>query len=299
MRLKDLKRFFSGAKSNPELLDFWPCDPESLWLLQLFRALGFSPTAPTLVHSVFGDSAGSWIYRGHKKIFFSGENLQNSYQGYLSNVHTSDLSLSFEPDNGRNIYFPLWIWYHFPYSADPEAVRSVLRRWSTLPPRPDAEFCALIARHDQDGHRAWGKQKLDLISEVMCGKALFHNDDRLKTQFSNDKKLYLQQFKFNFCPENSDTLGYVTEKLFDAVDAGCLPIYRGSLSRLDPRVINSQRVIFTSDPSFLSLVEDLHSHPQRYIEFFNQPCMLPTAADFVIERFDLLRTRLAELAAQS
>ncbi len=39
----------------------------------------------------------------------------------------------------------------------------------------------------------------------------------------------LKNYKFNFCLENiQGQKGYVTEKIFDAFEAGCIPIYLGS-----------------------------------------------------------------------
>lgn len=37
----------------------------------------------------------------------------------------------------------------------------------------------------------------------------------------------LRDYTFNVCFENSDEPGYITEKLFDAMRAGCVPLYRG------------------------------------------------------------------------
>lgn len=43
------------------------------------------------------------------------------------------------------------------------------------------------------------------------------------------KLALLQRYKFCFCIENSShTPGYITEKIFDCLRAGCIPIYQGS-----------------------------------------------------------------------
>nr|WP_272916661.1 glycosyltransferase family 10 [Helicobacter saguini] len=41
---------------------------------------------------------------------------------------------------------------------------------------------------------------------------------------------WLKDYKFNLCFENSSYPGYLTEKLFDAFAAGCVPIYWGDTS---------------------------------------------------------------------
>lgn len=48
------------------------------------------------------------------------------------------------------------------------------------------------------------------------------------------KRAILQQYKFSICYENSIFPGYLTEKIFDALFAGCVPVYLG-----DPEVEKS------------------------------------------------------------
>lgn len=43
-----------------------------------------------------------------------------------------------------------------------------------------------------------------------------------------DKHATLRQYRFSFCLENSVFEGYVTEKIFDVMFAGCVPIYCGA-----------------------------------------------------------------------
>ncbi|MGX2983144.1 glycosyltransferase family 10 domain-containing protein [Helicobacter sp. 23-1045] len=44
---------------------------------------------------------------------------------------------------------------------------------------------------------------------------------------ADDKIAFLRKYKFNICFENSDTAGYVTEKIIDAKKADSVPIYWG------------------------------------------------------------------------
>jgi len=48
--------------------------------------------------------------------------------------------------------------------------------------------------------------------------------------FRASKCEWLQDYKFHICFENSSYPGYLTEKLFDAYAAGCIPIYWGDTS---------------------------------------------------------------------
>lgn len=47
-----------------------------------------------------------------------------------------------------------------------------------------------------------------------------------------DKLQWLKNYKFNICFENSSYPGYLTEKLFDAFAAKCVPIYWGDTALL-------------------------------------------------------------------
>jgi hypothetical protein len=70
----------------------------------------------------------------------------------------------------------------------------------------------------------------------------------------------LSQFRFGFCYENArDIPGYVTEKLFDCVLAGTIPIYWGppnSASLLDPATY-VDRSEFVSTAEVVEYVESL------------------------------------------
>lgn len=54
--------------------------------------------------------------------------------------------------------------------------------------------------------------------------------DNKKDDMLDIKQKWLEGYKFNICFENSSYLGYLTEKLFDAYNAGCIPIYWGDTS---------------------------------------------------------------------
>lgn len=58
----------------------------------------------------------------------------------------------------------------------------------------------------------------------------------------NLKLNFLQDYIFNICPENSYATGYTTEKIFDALNAGCIPIYWGNL-QLDKNILNLNKIL--------------------------------------------------------
>jgi hypothetical protein len=67
----------------------------------------------------------------------------------------------------------------------------------------------------------------------------------------------LKNYKFNFCYENStNQKGYITEKIFDAMVGGCVPIYLGADNVTDyiPEECFIDRRRFTSDGDLYSFI---------------------------------------------
>ena len=51
----------------------------------------------------------------------------------------------------------------------------------------------------------------------------------------------LANYRFNLCPENSLGEGYITEKIFDSIRSGCIPIYWGAY--LEPGILNPRAIL--------------------------------------------------------
>ncbi|MDR2602167.1 MAG: hypothetical protein LBC53_06920 [Spirochaetaceae bacterium] len=168
------------------------------------------------------------------KIFFTGENINNSSGHYYhykgACVDYSTLSMGFDYINASNyLRFPLWLLYFFNPLYTKDDIQKKLQEFTITYKK--IKFCALIASHDASGLRT---RILDLVSKagvVDRPGRFMHNDDSLHTQFNNSKLAYLRQYYFNICPENSICTGYVTEKLFESLYSGCIPIYTGGGGR--------------------------------------------------------------------
>ena len=106
-------------------------------------------------------------------------------------------------------------------------------------------------------------------------------------------------FKFNICPENMDAIDYSTEKIFDALISGCIPIYAGCLNNPEPEIINKDFVIFWDlngeNTEQLKLVNRLNTDNEFYKKFVNQPKLKSDAADYIAEYFENLKQKLKEL----
>lgn len=126
----------------------------------------------------------------------------------------------------------------------------------------DRKFCAFLCGHNDIGRKEIFTQ-LSTIDKVDCDGKLFHNNDDLKNLYNDNKLEYLKHYRFNLTPENSNYKDYVTEKVFEAIHAGCIPIYSGSENKPEPNVLNQNAILFINlsknNEDQTKLIQELNS----------------------------------------
>lgn len=158
---------------------------------------------------------------GHKhfnydcvKIFYTGENIRIDW-----NLYDYGMGFDYMDFCEHYLHLPLFYLYNHNFERRDLGERS--------------KFCAYIVRHS--GANQWGKEgglrdrffdKLSKYKKVDSGGGWRNNIGRSV----ENKGEWLKDYKFNLCFENSSYAGYLTEKLFDAYNAGCIPIYWGDTS---------------------------------------------------------------------
>ena len=144
----------------------------------------------------------------------------------------------------------------------------------------------------------------DLVAQIMpmsYPSDFRHNDDDMRGKFCDDKIAYLKQFKFNLCPENSNNRGYVTEKIFEAIKAGCVPIYWGNEGYPEPDILNPKAIVYLDKDNpeeGLTLLRKLNADQKAYDEFASQPRFLPGAADKIYAYYERLEEKLKVVLRQ-
>lgn len=284
--------------------NWWPEDSHSKWLHDFIVSRGImNRSSKTLaLCSVFERRDVLYHVDTDYRIFFSGENLHNprhaQYADYmLSGTKTFDLAIGFDNfDNEKYVRFPLWLTYIFPPNATEDDIRTMCAKLRY--PRIDnkTKFASLIARYDWNGVRTEIYNKLVNIGQIDCPSALLHNDDSLVKLYADNKREYLRQYKYNICPENTNAYGYVTEKLFEAIYSGCIPIYWGSYNKPELDILNQEVILFwNKDGDNNELIENLHimcSDNAKFLEFARQPRLLDIAEERILEYFTTLEGKL-------
>ena len=281
-----------------------PKDLEQQWFVRFLRH--HFPDNKTVVNFFGPVSTPFFIKRQFegKKVFYTGEDVEHPgtqlalYYGDYCLDHT-DLSLGFgQVQHARYLRFPYWILTTFSPEDDAAAIRERIRQINESHFEKSRE-CVLINKHDPAGTRELVYNGVKDILDVKLAGQWRNNTRELWDDFGNDKEAYLRTFKFNICAENNNTKDYVTEKIFDAFIAGCIPLYYGALNDPEPGLINREAVIFWNkegnNGSNREKILELKNNESFYQEFISRPKLLPAAADYVIDRYAKLKEHFARI----
>lgn len=132
---------------------------------------------------------------------------------------------------------------------------------NNLPDFNQKKFCALMAGNKDSQHPLslyperkkviqlfprMGAQDFDLYGPDWKGYSCWKG-------YAESKWAVLKNYKFSICFENFQERGYITEKIFDSLVAGCVPVYWGAPNITD----------FIPKECFIDR-RDFHSHQQLY-----------------------------------
>lgn len=168
--------------------------------------------------------------------------------------------------------------------------------------------CTLVASHDHSnlttsevGIRTLIHNALIHTIEIDCPGRFMHNDDSLQRDFADNKVEYLKGYTFNICPENSNASGYVTEKIFESIKSGCIPIYWGSYNNPEPDILNHEAILFFDRKNPQKLVAELTeliSNPKKLGEFLARPRLKAGGEEVIINMLREVELRLKNIIAQ-
>ena len=149
------------------------------------------------------------------------------------NIYDYALHQDYIDFDDRYLHFPSWAWLFFANGQH--------RTDYVFTPRhfKNDRFCAFLSSNGGTKStilRDRFFEKLSLYKRVDSGGHYKNNiGGAIDSQYSTDgfllnKMRWLSNYKFAFAFENTQFPGYISEKLFDAYSAGCVPIYWGDTS---------------------------------------------------------------------
>lgn len=303
-----LRGGWSFKHSNIRIHNFWKVNkPKDLWFYGFInhRLKGYyNHTNPVNFFSVYGKRETLDNFSRSPRIFYSGENI-DLYPEYQDNAlcHV-DLSLGLEYLEAVNyLRFPLWIMYFINPKSNFKEVSDCLHKLSHHKHdfNKTRKFCTQISSHDNNGIRTKMCDIVGQLGPIEYAGAFRNNTTDLKTRYHDSKQYFLTLYKFNICPENSNKDGYVTEKLFEAISAGTIPVYWGSNNNPEPNILNPDAILFynENDESLRREVSALNSNPKLYRDFLNIKRFKPHAAEYVWDTIKELESKLKQIERNS
>lgn len=276
--------------------------PSNVWLADLVQPL-------TLTRNLFGTSINPTEGKYQLNYCYVQENvcsfkwIKNScdmFVGYTDISGGNDDLEGIFAHYGNYLQFPGWIVTILYRYGEVPTLAQLRELFADLQVRREKNpfkrplMAALLARHNiMESYEGVRESIFRLFDHcfkpnpVRCPSRFLHNDDSLKEEFNDDKLAYLQQFTYNICPENTYHPGYVTEKIFEAYEAGCIPVYWGGIeSELD--IFNPEAFLYFDPRKPLGLTEriqQLFTDEQAQLDLVKTPIFHPGAAERTYLRY--------------
>ena len=224
-----------------------------------------------MICSCFGYIENVKRYNSKIKLFFYGENLDRiaTYNNIELLKSIFDLIVGFKYTDKKNKIFrlPLWLCYYPFYNMNlnsnvitylEEAYKNNLNNKSA--------FCSLISTHDMYGQRTILYNEMSKYGLILCPSKFKNNCDSIGN--NNISKIeFIKKTKYSICPENSCFEGYFTEKIFQALEGGNIPIYH-AIEEPEKDILNKNKYCFINDVNNKEEVEtkikDVIENPDKY-----------------------------------
>ena len=248
------------------------------------------------------------------RIFFTGEDtLAKSSRGRSSDhyyLNIADISLGFKHLNHPNyLRFPLWLTYINVEKYNMGKTCLPMHKLINFNTNDNKQFTCIISNHDQNNTRTHIIKILNNYKQVTIGgNILKHNKDitcirKGCGRGEESKQKYLNNFKFNICSESSINPGYVTEKLFECIIGGCIPIYYCEKDILiEPDILNNDFIIKYTDNNYdevLKNIVELDKNKAVYNNFINKKPLVDNAYNVIISYYEKLKNKISEKLNQS
>lgn len=307
LRRKGLQ--FSKAYQTKLYNWFPPFFEQDLWFPKFIEGRGLLKDKPGLKAGVFTICGPEWAIKYQPcdlKIFFARENLsfRKEWHDFMLNEPSIDLSIGFDDitDHANYLHIPFWITWALDPMESYESIKRKITIWNAPESKSykNRKFCSFLCSHGDKGREMIFNELSAVDTIDSCGRWM-HNNDTLKADYKDDKVKWLKHYRFNLTPENSNAPGYVTEKLLEAIQGGCIPIYWGSNNQPDSDVFNQDAIVFfdmgKDNKDVVNLVSDLNSNERIYMDFACQHRFVKGVEDVIWGYYERLENKLREIIA--
>ena len=286
---------------------FYEIFPHKLWFYRLIKNRGI--TNKFTFFSVDGYRWFMKFFKG-KKVFYAAEFLQqgginkNLLQFSDHCVDEVDLSMGYDYiDHPHYVRLPLWMLFFVQPEMTFEDLEKRIDQINDPAWRLNADrdrFAVQISNHDINGIRAKLIQLTNTVEKVTCAGKFMNTTDELITKYGDDKWVYLRKFRFNICPENASSKGYITEKILDAFVGGCIPIYWGGGKKewIEPEIFNQEAFLYYEEGKedvLLSQIKELWTNQEAYQKIVSVPPFKKDAAKILWAKVTEVENRLRNL----
>lgn len=227
-----------------------------------------------LICSCMGSIEKAIKMKARIKLFFYGENLERypPYNRIELLKSTFDIIAGFKYTDKKNKIFrlPLWLLYYPFYTMNNanNIITYLENEYKRNSKIEKSNFGTLIARHDRGGQRKIILNEMQKYGKILCPSSF--NNNCSKIQNGNEaKKDFIKSATYNICPENSKFEGYFTEKIFQAFEAGTIPIY-WAIDEPYKDILHKHKYCFIQNINDKNEVErkikDVVENPTKYLE---------------------------------
>lgn len=176
------------------------------------------------------------------RIFYTGENLIPDF-----NIYDYAIGFDYIIYGDRYLRWPLYRLY-----PEFESIKEKHKKYD-IDTFMKRNFCCRVVSNPNSIYREKLFEELNRRKYVASGGSCKNNLSN--RQCVKDKIRFLSEYKFNLAIENSNTSGYVTEKIVQAWAAGCIPVYWGGSGTI-MREFNKAAFVDCSDFATISDVAD-------------------------------------------
>ncbi|SDU10412.1 Glycosyltransferase family 10 (fucosyltransferase) C-term [Verrucomicrobium sp. GAS474] len=203
-----------------------------------------------------------------KKVYYTNESTPADFAGGQCDYALT----SFPSDGERNFRLPYYALLGDPAKLikerTPEEVERIAAR--------QTEFCAFVVSQDhgrKTANRINFFHRLSKYKKVNSGGRILNNVGGPLGPTREDKLSFLRKHKFMIAFENGNHPGYVTEKIYDAMEARCIPIYWGTpevVKDFNPESFINASSFRTPDMAVARIIE-VDNDPELYHKMLAAP----------------------------